>query len=810
MKQLLTLITAWLLAWPALAQDGGKATTPFILPGEGNINVENLNKPINTKMDISRLSVSELRVLRNAFAARQGYAFETAELRSIFMTTSWYYDKLWERFEREETLNAGNEGAYKTLPLKFTKSEQAFIDRLAARERELLANNGNFRPAESGWRVNVNNLVNPYQLEQFDPRLTAALGRNGFAIVPDNKIQLFHIYEKNDYHDFPSFVTTDLYLQAFHLYFDTVLRSIEEERFDSIVVSLCRQLYDELGAMAAQTKSADVKAAAEYDQTFAAIGLSLASGQPLLPVPEAYRAMAADEVARVMASEDDFSEFLEYDDVKFAYSLFRPRGHYTRSEKVQRYFRAMMWLQTVPFCTNQVHQLKRAAVLAEATNAKPSIREAYRQIYEPVTFLMGAPDNVTINDVYDEVRNIGLPLEKAFKKKKVMEQLSRAVTARAIAQTRILPKQQNTYPYKINLMPQRYQPDAEVLNEMVDAETIPVTERATPMGLDVMAAMGNSAAERILIDELKQDKQWKQFTPTLAKMKQRMGEINWQETVATQWMEALQIMSRPQSQYPYFMQTPQWQKKDLNTALASWAELKHDAILYAKQPMVAECGDYGPPEPIVKGYVEPNTAFWRKAVELLNTMTAFSEKYQITTEKMATSTERLREQAEFLLAVSEKELRGEPLSEEEYNSIEIIGATFENISLDLVRENDQFLMGWDNVESADKEISVVADVFTSNGENNPEKCILYEGVGPAYEIYVVVEIDGYLYLTRGAVFSYREFDRPLGEQRMTDEEWQQKLRQYPNTGLPSWMEEITVPLNQTPSDNEVVFYSSGC
>jgi hypothetical protein len=177
---------------------------------------------------------------------------------------------------------------------------------------------------------------------------------------------------------------------------------------------------------------------------------------------------------------------------------------------------------------------------------------------------------------------------------------------------------------------------------------------------------------------------------------------------------------------------------------------------------------------------------------------------------MATSTERLREQAEFLLAVSEKELRGEPLSEEEYNSIEIIGATFENISLDLVRENDQFLMGWDNVESADKEISVVADVFTSNGENNPEKCILYEGVGPAYEIYVVVEIDGYLYLTRGAVFSYREFDRPLGEQRMTDEEWQQKLRQYPNTGRPSWMEEITVPLNQTPSDNEVVFYSSGC
>jgi hypothetical protein len=45
---------------------------------------------------------------------------------------------------------------------------------------------------------------------------------------------------------------------------------------------------------------------------------------------------------------------------------------------------------------------------------------------------------------------------------------------------------------------------------------------------------------------------------------------------------------------------------------------------------------------------------------------------------------------------------------------------------------------------------------------------------------------------------------------MTDEEWQEKLKEYPNTGVPSWMEEITVPLNQAPQDNEQVFYSSGC
>ena len=88
--------------------------------------------------------------------------------------------------------------------------------------------------------------------------------------------------------------------------------------------------------------------------------------------------------------------------------------------------------------------------------------------------------------------------------------------------------------------------------------------------------------------------------------------------------------------------------------------------------------------------------------------------------------------------------------------------------------------------------------------------MLYEGVGPANEIYVIVEIDGYLYLMRGGVFSYREFKRPMDEQRMNDEEWQQKLKEYPNTGKPSWMEEIIVPLKKKVENNEMIYYGTGC
>jgi hypothetical protein len=258
------------------------------------------------------------------------------------------------------------------------------------------------------------------------------------------------------------------------------------------------------------------------------------------------------------------------------------------------------------------------------------------------------------------------------------------------------------------------------------------------------------------------------------------------------------------------MLNPEWSKKDLNAALASWAELKHDAILYAKQPMGAECGGGGPPEPIVKGYVEPNVGFWKKAIELLDNTEKLLKEQDMLTEKIKDATQRIREEAQFLLNISEKELAGKELSEEEYGQIECIGATFENISLDLVREKDQYLMGWSDVQGADKKVALVADVYTANADNNPDKSILFEAVGEADEIYVVVEIGGYLYLTRGSVLSYREFIQSIDQPRLTDEEWQEQLEKNARKGVPEWMKRIIVPLNKLPEANEEFFYSSGC
>ena len=787
MRKIIPLVFAAMLLVGCATKD---QTAPV-----STLDVESLRDSVDLDMDITGLSLSDLRILENVFLAQKGYPFEDAYIRSVYGSTTWYDSLMWEFDQNEQHFvdapynenMSYRESYYNSIKPEFiayTDEQRAFVNRVRQREDEL--RKLNFKSEKEGDKVNILNIVNPALLKDPDQQLWDYLGRNGFAIVPAQHQQLFHVYEQNDYHEFPAFVTTDLFLQLYHLYFDCMLREVEQEKFIPLLDEFCKEARNKLS-----TENDDP--AEQWLSTYFTVANALLDGCPLTTDETAQT-----EYKKVMESEDAPSEFLGYTDVLFNYSLFRPRGHYTRNEALGRYFRTMMWLQTVPFQTDKEEDMKKALMLAQLIGHNTKLTKLYKQLTEPMTYLMGQPDDVSILQVWQLHQQ-----EPDFKK------LCKKIDEIAEKQTRIRPKFLRTSRNKVCLMPQRYQPDAEVLQEMVDYDS-ETTKREAPKGLDVFAAMGVSAAEKILVDELNEPNRWGKYTTNLKRMKKRMNEIKWSENASTQWMSALKTIADKPQHAPYFMLTPEWDKKSLNAMLGSWTELKHDAILYAKQPMGAECGGAGPPDPIVKGYVEPNIQFWQKAIDLLKENKKILTTHDLLTEKIANANQQLIEQAEFLLAMSKKELKGEVLKDVEYDQLEYIGAKFENMSLDLLRDSEHEFWSWEAIQGPDRKVALVADVYTANADNNPDKSILYEAIGDADEIYVVVEIGGYLWLTRGAVFSYREFDRPIDEQRMNDEEWQQYLEHHPRWGVPEWMNPIIVPLNQAPVDNESVFYSSGC
>ena len=761
---------------------------------------------IDLKQDISHLSFQELRLLRSYPYAIHGYHFMEADINAFFSAnTKWYNNLVNDIYWDAEEGKGKFAESYEEVNL--TPEEKAFVDRIDARMTELRQHQ--FIQRDSYYLGNTNNIVNLFQFKDIDKEILEKLQQNNFVITKGNNLQLFHAYEENDYRQVPNFITTDLYLQAFHMYFSYILKSLEKQHIIPTLEMLCHSFNAACIKLAEQTEDESLKDMAEHAATFYAIPYYLLTNKTLT-VPSKYETEYQEEIEHINKQEDNFSDFLSYKDAYFQYSLFKPRGHYTREPQLQAYFKAMMWLQTACFCREQQEQLKRsifqAAVLCtyKSIDQTPLIK-LYQHIYTPLTFLMGEADNLSIFDIARILeKNNAIHIEDALTAGQI-EKVNQALIELAKHKNNIKPQIEITCRDKINFMPQRYLSDNEVIQKLVDVN--PNSQRAYPKGLDVFATFGTGTAESLLIDFYKEPNNWSEYSKELQQLKDKFKTSkSTQLSVYELWMKSLLTMQQTDKNNPGFMQTPEWGYKNLNTALASWAELKHDAILYGEQPMAAECGGAGPPDPIVVGYVEPNLPFWRKMENILQATRLILQQNDCMTDDLKGKTDQLNDYVTFLIQVTEKELRGEKLTEPEYRTLEYMGSSIEYFTLSVV-DPDLHLDDWSLVQGPDKSIAIVAGIYTRNIRGCNKNGILHIATGNANNIYVVVEIEGNLYLTRGATFSYYEFVQPLGT-RLTDEEWQKMLEEKKAPAVPEWMKSILI--EKEPHVNERVFYSSGC
>lgn len=765
-----------------------------------------LPQSIDLKQDISHLSFQELRLLRSYPYAIHGYHFMEADINAFFSAnTKWYNNLVNDIYWDAEEGKGKFAESYEEVNL--TPEEKAFVDRIDARMTELRQHQ--FIQRDSYYLGNTNNIVNLFQFKDIDKEILEKLQQNNFVITKGNNLQLFHAYEENDYRQVPNFITTDLYLQAFHMYFSYILKSLEKQHIIPTLEMLCRSFNATCIKLAEQTEDESLKDMAEHAATFYAIPYYLLTNKTLT-VPSKYETEYQEEIEHINKQEDNFSDFLSYKDAYFPYSLFKPRGHYTREPQLQAYFKAMMWLQTACFCREQQEQLKRsifqAAVLCtyKSIDQTPLIK-LYQHIYTPLTFLMGEADNLSIFDIARILeKNNAIHMEDALTAGQI-EKVNQTLIELAKHKNNIKPQIEITCRDKINFMPQRYLSDNEVIQKLVDVN--PNSQRAYPKGLDVFATFGTGTAESLLIDFYKEPNNWSEYSKELQQLKDKFKTSkSTQLSVYELWMKSLLTMQQTDKNNPGFMQTPEWGYKNLNTALASWAELKHDAILYGEQPMAAECGGAGPPDPIVVGYVEPNLPFWRKMENILQATRLILQQNDCMTDDLKGKTDQLNDYVTFLIQVTEKELRGEKLTEPEYRTLEYMGSSIEYFTLSVV-DPDLHLDDWSLVQGPDKSIAIVADIYTRNIRGCNKNGILHVATGNANNIYVVVEIEGNLYLTRGATFSYYEFVQPLGT-RLTDEEWQKMLEEKKAPAVPEWMKSILI--EKEPHVDERVFYSSGC
>ena len=598
------------------------------------------------------------------------------------------------------------------------------------------------------------------------------LAKNLFAVAPTKQKQLFQIYEDNDYKDIPSFVTTDSVLHLYHIFFDFTLRSVEEQTLMPVLQRLTTGMLADSIKTWNETNDQQLKQAALKNVAYFAVAARNLGLNPKVPTQ-------AESLTRLEMDLIDRHEGYKVGAIfpyEVDYSQFVPRGHYTRSETLQRYFRTMMWYGLAPFAlkTNEgrTDETVRQSILLTRSLYRAGLDKDWMTVYEPTSFYVGASDDVTPAEWKNTMdRVFGTAARESdisdTQKFEAFVEAAQKLRPPRIQNKRFIEEGKTIAPdpsVQLRFMGQRYIPDSEVLQRL----SVPI-DRVFPAGLDVMSALGSERATAILDTNptVYNPKNWAEYKPERAKLIDQFAKVpneTWTSNLYWSWLNSLRALLGPVPDgYPSFMRSAAWEDKSINSALGSWSELRHDTILYGKQSG-AEMGDGSEPAPY-KGYVEPNVLFWGRMLDVVHKSREGLSSRKLMPEDLDAKFDSFEELVTSLKQISEKELRNEKLTEDEYDSIRSIGGTLEYMTLSVMTGHPDT---WELVNETDKDMAVIADVHTGGDK------ALEEGVGHANEILVIVPVEGKLVLTRGAVFSHYEFIQPSNE-RLTDEKWQSIL-----------------------------------
>jgi hypothetical protein len=435
--------------------------------------------------------------------------------------------------------------------------------------------------------------------------------------------------------DLPIFISADSILEAVHRSYDAILEDLELEalrpELSALLGSMRERLQTDTSLPAGLRADVDLYlavASALLDDTGArcVAGCSSSEAQHFV------------DLARAHAGEADVQIFGDARTEDF--SQYEPRAHYADSPALGSYFRAMMWLGRVDMRLIETSsdgstsfrrgQLEVALALRDLLDDAALAR--WQRIDGAISLFVGEHDAMTLPEL-DALRSALGVSDRSALDTISDERIAQAIVEGGFGTQRVASQIMiNGTDHTLSLarsfafFGQRYVVDSHVFSNVVyDRVGHGHVERLMPSTLDVVyAALGNDEAARLLQPELDAFP----YAPDLEAMRVLVDahdDAYWHEDLYTGWLAALRTLSpragSPDAGLPAIARTEPWSRRIVQTQLASWAELRHDTILYAKQSYTGGNACEFP-----DAYVEPYPAFfdaiatWAESGQLAVTM----------------------------------------------------------------------------------------------------------------------------------------------------------------------------------------------
>ncbi len=629
-----------------------------------------------------------------------------------------------------------------------------------------------------------------YEEFKFTEAEEEKLLQNNFVVVNGRDeggtsyMEIYDIYNEARENSVPQFITSDAALHTFHKLYDKFLREAEQDHFihhlikmDSII---CHQAVQKYETLEDEFQKKCFKNVAAY------FSVPLALLKDDFKIPAFVEDTVKQELELIQAHQGYHNSPL-FGAYSEDYSQYKPRGHYTKTDSLKKYFKAMMWHGRQTFVLrNKISGDLRTDLTGSALaiiHLIENLQEEYdlwnywNDIYIPTVFFVGQADDILPQDylLFAEEEYF----QTNFSQLSYDQFLNDSVLVDFIEAADDFfpePKITTETPKGLRFMGQRFIPDSYILDQLVYSN---VSARAMPKSLDVLAALHSQEAYNLL--EEMGETEYPNYIEQLAKLKKiykSYPAAKWAENLYWNWLYCLMpLLKERGSGYPPFMQNLAWLRKDINTALGSWGELRHDTILYAKQSST-EIG-IPPKNKFVKGYVEPNPHLFARLASLAKFMREGLLDFELLNELNSQKLLAFEELMVELKDIAVKELTGKEISTEEYETICLFGKNIGWMISDARYYSANYF--------SEVTMPVIADVHT---DPNSDSC-LEEGIGYPNRIFVICQIEDKIKIAVGGVFSYFEFIQPISN-RLTDEEWRQILQSEKRPGYPFWTKEFAV------------------
>jgi Protein of unknown function (DUF3160)/FlgD Ig-like domain len=629
-----------------------------------------------------------------------------------------------------------------------------------------------------------------YSLTSYEKSL---LGKHGFVVTErlrpnsfgDAFIQIYN-------YDLPVFISADAILHALHMSWDAILMDVETSVLTKKLDTLLTRLHNQLPLITSKYSSyPEMKQMSDDIDVYLTVPRMLL-GTALGPKNVANTATVEDLLNLIRAEKPNSYPLFSSTARAIDFSQFTVRGHYTQSPELTRYFQAMIWLgrteiylmapvsvdaqQTPKDIQRQIIDAVLLKEVADSVNAFPLLKE----IDETLHFFVGESDNVTLPNIGDLIEETKITSATQLLDTAVCTLFQQWLEKKSYAFQRITSQILMSDPMSPGqirpasaflLLGQRFIIDSYTTGNVVYDKILYKNEKVTrmlPSSLDVLYALGNNAAAQLLKSELDQY----HYSSNLSALRYLIESYEpgfWQGTIYNGWLNSIRALNPPTDRtgLPNFMQSAAWWQEKTNTQLASWAQLRHDFILYAKQSYTPGMICSFP-----ESYVEPIPQFFDAIKEFADNAASMFQRAPIQNLWMATYFIGLRNIADTLGIIAQKEFNKTPLLESERLFLQkmlykqgVCGAEINGWYAGLFYRGNAGLL---------KKDLVIADIHTAptDAAGVPIGWVLHVGTGPVNLAVVVADLPGGTTTAFiGPVMSYYEH-LATNFKRLTDEEWQ--------------------------------------